>query len=339
VNLDARDIGAAWLGRDLKERKDWTQQLSEIEIQECVLASQRIEEGLSTEDLSISFHTWLPTLTARLQQIQNDLEYASGAVTLHGFPLKQVGRKNAEVLFFCMLEKIGTPISQSIQGDKVFHVRDEGYVSNDPRARGPSSSKRLTFHSDRCDVIGFLCFQPAKQGGENQIVSSVALYQRMKEERPDLLAVLQQPFWYKRHNVDSGNEHAYYQQPVFSFHEGRFASSLLRVLIDRAYDSGDTPEMTSTQREALDLIETWSLDPSMHLEFRQKSGDILLLNNFVTLHRRKAFEDHAEVEQRRHLLRVWLSMPNSRPLHPLFKSSYGNTKAGAIRGGMRRVGS
>ena len=73
-----------------------------------------------------------------------------------------------------MLEKIGTPISQSIQGDKVFHVRDEGYVSNDPRARGPSSSKRLTFHSDRCDVIGFLCFQPAKQGGENQIVSSVA---------------------------------------------------------------------------------------------------------------------------------------------------------------------
>ena len=70
MNLDARDIGAAWLGRDLKERKDWTQQLSEIEIQECVLASQQIEEGLSTEDLSISFHTWLPTLTARLQQIQ-----------------------------------------------------------------------------------------------------------------------------------------------------------------------------------------------------------------------------------------------------------------------------
>ena len=34
----------AWLGRDLK-RKDWTQQLSEIEIKECVLASQRIEEG------------------------------------------------------------------------------------------------------------------------------------------------------------------------------------------------------------------------------------------------------------------------------------------------------
>ena len=153
----------------------------------------------------------------------------------------------------------------------------------------------------------------------------------MKEERPDLLAVLQQPFWYKRHNVDSGNEHAYYQQPVFSFHEGRFASSLLRVLIDRAYDSGDTPEMTSTQREALDLIETWSLDPSMHLEFRQKSGDILLLNNFVTLHRRKAFEDHAEVEQRRHLLGLAFYAQQSPP-SPSFKSSYGNTKAGAIRG-------
>ena len=76
--------------------------------------------------------------------------------------------------------------------------------------------------------------------------------------------------------------------------------------------------MTSTQREALDLIETWSLDPSMHLEFRQKSGDILLLNNFVTLHRRKAFEDHAEVEQRRHLLRVLAFYAQQSPPSPSF---------------------
>ena len=33
--------------------------------------------------------------------------------------------------------------------------------------------------------------------------------------------------------------------------------------------------------------------------------------------------------------RVWLSMPNSRPIDPMFAGNYGATEAGAIRGGMQ----
>ena len=44
-----------------------------------------------------------------------------------------------------------------------------------------------------------------------------------------------------------------------------------------------------------------------------KSGEILLLNNWTSLHRRTAFDDSLDPERKRHLLRVWLSMPNSRP--------------------------
>ena len=73
----------------------------------------------------------------------------------------------------------------------------------------------------------------------------------------------------------------------------------------------------------------------MHLRIRQQPGDILLLNNWVTLHRRTAFKDYEEREKKRHLLRVWLSVPNSRPIDPLFQDNYGATEAGALRGGMR----
>ena len=61
----------------------------------------------------------------------------------------------------------------------------------------------------------------------------------------------------------------------------------------------------------------------------------MLLNNWVTFHRRTAFEDWDEPSRKRHILRAWLSVPNSRPLDPLFKDNYGATEAGAIRGGMR----
>ena len=64
-------------------------------------------------------------------------------------------------------------------------------------------------------------------------------------------------------------------------------------------------------------------------------GDVLLINNWVTFHRRTAFEDHTEPERRRHLLRLWLSVPNSRPLDPRFAANFGATGAGALRGGMQ----
>ena len=65
---------------------------------------------------------------------------------------------------------------------------------------------------------------------------------------------------------------------------------------------------------------------------------MLFLNNWVTLHRRSEFQDDEDPELRRHLLRIWLSVPNSRPLHPDFQANFGGTAAGAIRGGMRAAG-
>jgi hypothetical protein len=184
-------------------------------------------------------------------------------------------------------------------------------------------------------VIAFLCLNQAKSGGENQVVSSVTLYNEMLRRRPDLVHVLLQPYFYQRHNVDTGNDTPWCRQPIFSFQEGHFAASYLRVLIDRAYQMPELPPMTDLQREALDYLDDLAADPTLHTTFRLETGDLLLLNNWVTFHRRNEFEDYAEPHRRRHLLRIWLSVPNSRPLHPDFAANYGATAAGAIRGGMR----
>ena len=183
-------------------------------------------------------------------------------------------------------------------------------------------------------MIGFLCLKQAKSGGENEVVSSVTLYNEIAKRRPDLLEILREPFLYKRHTVDTANNLPYCRQPVFSFCEGHFACAFLRVLIERAYADPETPEMAPEQCEALDFLEEVAAEPELHVRFRQEPGDILFLNNWVTLHRRTEFEDYEEPERRRHILRAWLSVPNSRPLDPLFVDNYGAVEAGAIRGGM-----
>lgn len=327
------DSAAVWYGKELASRDDWVWQFGSDEIEQL----QQIDRQFGDAPLDeVSDDAWgQGVLASRLGALQRNLEHASGATLIRGFPLDLLSTSGASRLFWMMAQRIGTPLSQSVAGDRIFNVRDEGFGQEDSRTRGPNTSKKLSFHTDRCDVIGFLCLQQAKEGGENHLVSSPALYNRIRERRPDLLAELMQPYYYQRHNVDSANQTAYCRQPIFSFFQGHFAASFLRVLIDRADASGAVRSMTDRQREAIDYLEQVAEETDLQYRFRLERGDILFLNNWTTLHRRTQFTDWPEQHRRRHLLRVWLSVPNSRPLDPLFGENFGDTRAGAVRGGIR----
>jgi len=324
---------AVWQGRELETRRDWKHSITEAEQAEINAAlkavSDRSAEHFTADDFP------LPQFGLKLKKIQHDLEEGCGACLIRGLDLDDLSVDESRKLFWGLMSHLGTPVSQSAEGERIFSVRDEGFKMGDRQARGPNTSKRLSFHTDRCDVISFLTLKQAKSGGENQLVSSMHLYNEIGCRRPDLLQVLQQPFYYLRHNVDTGNEKPWCCQPVFSIYEGHFACNFLRVLIERAAKSDQLPNLSDQQVEALDFLEEVAAEPKNHVTFRQEPGDLLLVNNWVLLHRRNEFEDFDDLAERRHLLRIWLSMPNSRPLHPDFAGNYGATAAGAIRGGMK----
>ena len=105
--------------------------------------------------------------------------------------------------------------------------------------------------------------------------------------------------------------------------------------VDRADQDPALPDLRPAQREAMDLLEALAEDERFHARLRLEAGDLLLVNNWVVLHRRDAFEPPAPGEAPRELLRLWLSVPNSRPLDPCFAAVFGSSEAGALRGGMR----
>lgn len=276
-----------------------------------------------------------PFSSADPKWILDELENGSGAIFLKGFPIDQHNKGSAREAFYDWSSTIGTPLSQNEKGDTVFDVSDAGFGKDDPRTRGPNTSKKLSFHTDRSDVISFLCWKQAKSGGENQLVSSLHIYNEISRRRPDLLDVLLDTFTYKRHTVDLGNQQPWCEQPIFSFQDGHFACSFLRILINRAHADPDLPDLTPAQVEAMDLLEAIAEEPGNACHFRQEPGDVLLVNNWSLLHRRSAFEDHEKPGDKRCLFRMWLSMPNSRPLDPRFEANFGATGAGEIRGGFR----
>lgn len=321
---------ANWLASDIQSAEDWQRRLSEAEVLELKAAAEA-SRGLKDHELNTD-NCPLPNLAPVCADIRESLERSWGVFQWSGFDVTQsLGDLQRQLLILGL--HLGNPVSQTDKGQRIFHVTDTGYPADHPKARGPNSRRALSFHSDRADVIGFLCVRGALEGGRNALVSAQAIHNAMAREHPDLLRQLYQPFFYRRHNVDLGNSKPYYQMPVFAIEQGHFVANILRVLIERAYALPELPDMTDLQRRALDKLAELCEQQPFTWRFMQQPGQLLLINNYVIFHSREAFRD--DPEQARLLLRLWLAMPNSRPLPALFRDHYQATEAGAIRGGMR----
>ena len=92
-------------------------------------------------------------------------------------------------------------------------------------------------------------------------------------------------------------------------------------------------EVTDPDQGISDLALLDALAEELCFEMPLEPGDIQLLNNHVIYHGRTAFTDDAGSSQDRLLYRLWLSMPNSRPLPESHRVLWGSVEAGALRGG------
>jgi len=173
----------------------------------------------------------------------------------------------------------------------------------------------------------------AMKGGLSKVASSVCAHNEIARRRPDLLDVLYQPFYWSWNQQEPPGEPPYYPQPIFSVHEGKLSCRYIRGQIVNAQRFEEVPRFAPEQIEAMDLLDQITNDETFHITYEFKPGDLQLLNNHTCFHARTAFEDHPEHDRRRHLLRMWLSVPNSRPLSPAMGTIYQDQRPGVVRGG------
>ena len=154
-----------------------------------------------TNEKSIHSISILSDRDFKAETFKDELEKESGMIRIR--TEKNFDKLNETSVWFLELcKKLGTPVSQSTKGELILSIRNESFGKNDLRTRGPNTNNKLGFHTDRCDVIAFLCMMPAMSGGENQVVDSRKIAEIIRSERPDLYEVLQKRFPYKRHVID-----------------------------------------------------------------------------------------------------------------------------------------
>jgi len=317
---------SVWRGAYMKESQDWIYRVNEAEIAEIESAVAGIRtRKLHVPDFGRADFP-LPTLAPVLASVRDDVVDGRGVNVIRGLPVDRWTREESAIAYWGIGCHIGEPVTQNPFGHVLGHVKDIGGKANAPTDRGYRSRDALLYHNDvGGEIIGLMCLSPSKSGGLSSVVSAGAIFNEMRERRPDLLAELMKPMYHDRRGEVPPGRDPYYPLPVFSRHEGHLIVCFVRRFIESAQRFPELPRLTETQMAALDMVSELAASPEFSLDIDFDPGDIQLVNNLTTMHSRTAFEDYPEPERKRHLLRLWLAVPGGWPLPKLYYDRYGAT--------------
>jgi hypothetical protein len=301
---------AGWSPERLKDVASWSYQMTDRDADELAdgIAAVR-RAGVPVVDVDRESFP-LKTFGDVLLDVRRELMDGLGIVMMQNFPLDRFDREETAIAYIGLGSYLGETKSQNKTGHILGHVKDLGGDYQDPLTRGYMTHAEMRFHTDACDYVGLLCLQTSKSGGASRIASSVTVYNRMLERRPDLVEALTQDFYRSRSGEVSPGDLPYFKQPIFSFTDGYFSATGVGAVIDKAQKLPSVPKFTPAQKEAVEVYRQTVEESALDIDFQR--GDIQFLNNFVMLHTRREYEDWAEPARKRHLLRLWLRDPNGR---------------------------
>ncbi len=305
---------AVWRGSDFSSKSDVAIDLSYDALEpgmaslRALIQTEREPQTIGLDELPLS--SWAD----QLEDLRQQVLHGRGFAILRGIPVGSVSLEETQILFWGIGLHLGRAVSQSVMGERLGHIID--VTEKDPHARAYRNRSELTPHTDPGDILSFLCLHPAKTGGISQFSSSHLVHEKLRAERPDLLARLYRGYRYHRfgEQADGADPVTVHRVPVFSECDGRLSCRYVRQYIEIAADEHPDITLDELDREALDRFDALAHDN--RFEFTLEPGEAIVANNFTVLHARTGFEDYPDPDRKRHLLRLWLAAEPQRPVVP-----------------------
>ncbi|MCC7274729.1 MAG: TauD/TfdA family dioxygenase [Alphaproteobacteria bacterium] len=300
---------AVWRGPEVDYRAEMMHAFTADEVAEIDAALRHCGERDIPEITRETFP--LPGLGPEMLRLRDELLDGRGVVLMRGFPRERYTADEMARIYVGLGAHFGQPVAQSWQGQLLGSVIDISDVVE--KVRGYNAGGGQNFHIDgsACDIVALMCLRSAKSGGASRIVSVAALHNAMLETRPDLLEVLYRGYYHRNHEMDARHslfpEQSDHRLPFLTQRDGR-VTCLASGCIRYAVQYGDVT-MSPLEVEAYDEWQRLARSEEFFLDMNFEEGDIQFLNNRSIMHARNDYEDFPEVARRRHLLRLWLRVP------------------------------
>ena len=324
-----------WRSDAVADEAIWTEHFTAGELEELD-AALRVALAKSDDVLEIGREDFpLPTLHARLVEIERELMDGRGFVRLRGIDRSCYSQAEMEMLYWGIGMHLGAPWPQNKHGHVLGDVTDQGRAPDDPESRGNElGGVPLPFHCDGSDLVGLMCLQNGMAGGLSAVANSVAIHNTLVRETPELAAELYAPQPNDFRGEQGPGGKPYYEVPVFTEWDGRLFVRCIPPYILASQRHAEAPRLTERARAALDRVVALANDPAYHVHMELQPGDMQFINNYHVMHGRTAYEDDRSVGRVRHLKRLWLETDVLSDRPPYFANnidSHWNTRRSASR--------
>jgi hypothetical protein len=306
--IPAKSSRALWRGPEIAASSEWLFRLSDdaaAEIRSCMAPFKG--RDISPDDLTEADFP-APKLAAELAPLSLEIsDHGHGFAVLKGVPIDGFEGRDFEIIHWAIGKAVGPVVTQGGSLGYIAHVRDLGNdVSKSYYAQvgGP-----LPMHKDPIDLAALLCLKAGRSGGTNLLVSAAALHNHLLERRPEILERLYTGYFHSSQPEETGNPAITAERlPLFIQQNGHTFANYLQAPIYRAVESGKV-SLSAEEQEALEVFDAEALSEDLTIAIDAEPGDVLFLNNRTVLHSRTHYQDFEALEDRRHLLRVWMNMP------------------------------
>lgn len=250
----------------------------------------------------------LPKLGPVLRDAADRLENGAGFALLRGLAADRFTPETAGAALLAVAAHLGAALPQDSEGTLVAPPRrSAGQLLAEP-----------------ADAVAMFCLRALPDGEAVSLLSAANLHNGLMRRDRAALAALHAPLPHRRRHSSSAEP---LMLPVFGCTGGAFVGR---------YDRGALLEglLDPAQAAAVAALDEAASAPGQALAIQLRAGDLLLLNPHLVWRRDStapARADDAAGPPR--MLGVWLSTRTSRALPESFRAVFGETAAGALRGG------
>lgn len=253
----------------------------------------------------------LPACHALIARVREALTAGPGFALIDRLPLERWPLAVTRRLCWLFGALLARPVAQKWDGTLLYDVRDKGRPAGNG-VRPDVTSIAQNFHTDNSynhcppHFVALFCLQTGLSGGESGIVSFYEAHNEMRRRHPALLERLHRDFLFDRQREHAPDDVLTCRHPMFACEaDGSLTARLSRRQVVNGYRlAGES--LDEQGAEALEAFEAIMNEPGRARTFQFEPGQVQIIDNRRLGHRRDAFVDGPQEDQKRHLLRLWL---------------------------------
>ena len=268
----------------------------------------------------------LPISIELMRRVKEKLDDSPGFAVIDRIPLENFSHGEATAIYWLLACLLSRPVAQDLEGNVLVEVKDlsddapapdaplppkeQHYERLANGARGQYTNSRLVLHTDGApslrepNYVGLLCLQEAMTGGESRVLSWHTAFTEMRRTHPELVGRGFRAFLHHRQKQHAPGAPEVISKPLF-FHDGRLKVCYSSRTVRTGYQTVGKP-MDKEGLRFLDAMDEILARDDLKFCFSMAAGQMQFINNWELGHERTEYQDCADVEKKRCMIRLHL---------------------------------